>query len=299
MPEDAARPPGEPAAQEPGDLLDVVQAAVDSLAGHPDASVREASRRLLEGIDAIHRTALRRLVGTLEAMGGDALMTRLVADPAIRLLLMSYDLVAVDRRLMAEEALDAVRGHLHAHGVDVELIDVLGGVVSVQVHGLHDRGVDEGLVRHDIERALREGLRGFQQLEIGRRQPTTSGGTVFVPLSTLRRLRAPVRHTVARLADLPADGLLAVEVEGYPILLARVDDEVVAVRNRCGDSPLPLQYGTLHEGILRCSWHGCQYEMRTGRRVDGPGPALPVVPVTVEDDDVRVTVATTADGAQP
>ena len=89
---------------------------------------------MLTGIDAVHRTALSKLVALLQSMGGDALMTRLVAEPAIRLLFMSYDVIAVDRRLMAEEALDDVRGHLHANGVDVELIDVAGGVVYVQFH---------------------------------------------------------------------------------------------------------------------------------------------------------------------
>jgi Fe-S cluster biogenesis protein NfuA len=106
------------------------------------------------------------MVALLQSMGGDALMTRLVADPAIRLLLMSYDLISVDRRLMAEEALDTVRGHLHAHGLDVELIDVLGGVVYVQFHGVETSGVPEALARQDVERALREGLLGFQQLEV-------------------------------------------------------------------------------------------------------------------------------------
>ena len=68
-------------------------------------------------------------------MAGDAFINRLAADPAIRLLLMSYDLLAVDRRLLAEEALDTVRGHLHDHGIDVELSEVVGGAVYVKLHG--------------------------------------------------------------------------------------------------------------------------------------------------------------------
>lgn len=106
----------------------------DQLEAVCEAAVRYETETLLTGIDAVHRTALSKLVALLQSMGGDALMTRLVAEPAIRLLFMSYDVIAVDRRLMAEEALDDVRGHLHANGVDVELIDVAGGVVYVQFH---------------------------------------------------------------------------------------------------------------------------------------------------------------------
>lgn len=274
------------------DLLDVVQQAIERLTAHPDPDVRAESERLLAGIDAVHRTALTRLVALLQSMGGDALMTRLISDPAVRLLLMSYDLIAVDRRLMAEEALDSVRGHLHAHGVDIELVDVLGGVVSVQLHGADVADVPEQLIRQDIERALREGLRGFQQLEIGARRPTTSGGTIFVPLSGLRRLRAPVRQTVARVSELGPGQATSVDVDGHPVLLANIEGEFVAVQNRCGSSPLPLQFSTLDGAILTCSWHGCRYDLRTGHRVDGPGESLSVYPVTLADGDVQVTVAT-------
>ncbi|HTG12574.1 MAG TPA: NifU family protein, partial [Candidatus Eisenbacteria bacterium] len=90
---------------------------------------------LLQGIDAVHRTALTHLVDAIRGMAGDAFVNRLAGDPAIRLLLMSYELLAVDRRLVAEEALDAVRGHLHDHGIDVELVDVVGGAVYVRLHG--------------------------------------------------------------------------------------------------------------------------------------------------------------------
>ena len=281
---------------EPDDLLDVVQRAIDRLSRHADPEVRAQVETLLAGIDAVHRTALGKLVGTLESMGGDALMTRLVADPAIRLLLMSYDLIAIDRRLMAEEALDDVRGHLHAHGIDVELIDVLGGVVYVQFHGLDGADVPEHLARQDVERGLREGLRGFQQLEVGARAPTPSGGTVFVPLSGLRRLNRPVMQVAARIADLTAGQMLGVLLNDHPVLLVNVAGEFFAVQNRCGESPLPLQFGTLEAHVLTCSWHGCRYDVRSGHRLDGPGSPLAVYPVGVEADEVRVAVATTPVG---
>lgn len=116
---------GEAAIVQPhDDLLDEIANIIDSLEGHPDPEVHEKVTALLGGIDAVHRTALTHLFSAIVGMGGDQFMDRLTADPAIRLLFMSYDLLAVDRRINAEEALDAVRGHLHSHGVDVELLDV-------------------------------------------------------------------------------------------------------------------------------------------------------------------------------
>ena len=105
------------------DLLAEAEQLIATLAAHPDPAVGAAASALLERIDAVHRTALAHLMGAIQSMAGDAFVNRLTGDPAIRLLLMSYDLLAVDRRTLAEEALDAVRGHLHTHGIDVELVD--------------------------------------------------------------------------------------------------------------------------------------------------------------------------------
>lgn len=281
-------------ADEPADedLLDIVQRAMTRLGQHPDPEVGAELTALLAGIDAVHRTALGRLVGALQSMGGEAMMTRLVGDPAIRMLFMSYDLIAVDRRLMAEEALDSVRGHLHAHGVNIELIDVLGGVVYLQFHGLEgNSAVAEHLVRQDVECALREGLRGFQQLEIGARAPTASGGTVFVPLSGLRKLNKPVMQPAARAAEVPPSAMVGVTIDGHAILVANVAGQFYAVQDRCGESPLPLRFSALAGAELTCSWHGCRYDVRTGHRLDRPGGGLTVYPVKVEDGNVLVAVA--------
>lgn len=287
-----------PAPVEP-DLLDELDRLIATLDANPDPQVREQVASLLRGIDAVHRTALTHLVATLHAMGGDALLNRVIADPAIRLLLMSYDLLAVDRRLQAEEALDSVRGHLHAHGIDVELTDVVGGVVTVRIHGITpasdaptpDRRPTIDAVLHDVEEALKEGFLGFQELVLSDRAHDRSAP--IVPVSLLRK---PVYRSAARLDDILSTGLLGVDVDGEPVLIARCEAEVFAVRNRCGDSPLPLNFGTLTGTELRCSWHNCRYDLRTGRRLDAEGERLRVFPVAVEDNEVRIAIGTAPPG---
>src|SRR5262249_5701349 len=201
----------------------------------------------------------------------------------IRLLLMSYDLVAVDRRLMAEEALDTVRGPLHARGIDVEITDVVGGVVYVRLHG---PAVEQETLM-ELEAALQDSFVGFQQLVAGGEPNEASP---LIPLSTLRGARRPVYTTVAGVKDLAEASLKAVDVDEQPILLVRVDDEVYALQDRCGDTPLPLHFGTLAGTELRCSWHGCRYDIRSGRRLDREGDGLRVLPVTVADGEIRVAV---------
>lgn len=284
---------------ESGDVLAEVEQLIGALSSHPDPVVGQTVTALLDRIDAVHRTALAHLMGAIQSMAGDAFVNRLTADPAIRLLLMSYDLLAVDRRTLAEEALDAVRGHLHAHGVDVELLEVLGGVVSVRLHGAPspDDPTYEGVVR-DIDQALHAGLLGFQELEIrdGRGARALPEDSAFLPRIALQRAFRPVYSVVCSADEITPGTTRSAIVNGMAVLLANVDGDFYAVRNACGDGPLPLDYSTLVGSELTCSWHSCLYDIRTGRRLDYPGASqdeqLAVYPVRVRDGMIEVVVGT-------
>jgi len=277
---------------EDGDILDEVQRLIAELESHADPAVRTSVMALLQGIDAVHRTALTHLVGAIQSMAGEAFMNRLTADPAIRLLLMSYDLIAVDRRLHAEEALDSVRGHLHDYGVDVELSEVVGGAVYVKLHGIERSDVAIDGVRHDLEEALKAGLVGFQELVVGDRTAAAARRPELLQVGGLRRAQRPVYRRVCGTTDIGSGTVTAVDVDGLGILIVNVDGEFLAVSNQCGESPLPLQFSTLHGAELRCSWHGCRYDVRSGQRLDGGPERLTVFPVSVEGDEVRVAVGT-------
>lgn len=269
------------------DILEEAEGLIDALRAHDDVEVRESVERLLECIDVVHRNGLTHLVSAIHGMAGDAFLHRLCGDPAIRLLLMSYDLVAVDRRIMTEEALDPVRGHLHDHGIDLELTEVVGGVVYVRLHPPVSDQELLGRIRRDIEKALQDGLPGFQELEIGDRHPTSG----LVQMGGLRKARRPVYRDVADALEVAEGALHAVMVDELPLLLARVEDGIHAVRNRCGDSPLPLEFSELEDHTLVCSWHGCRYDVRTGA-AEGAMTGLDVFPVRVRAGRVEVAVAT-------
>jgi nitrite reductase/ring-hydroxylating ferredoxin subunit len=282
--------------QERVDLLVRVDELIAALSAHPDSAVKQQLDELLDGIDFVHRTALTRLMGAIQSMAGDAFINRLTADPAIRLLLMSYGLLAVDRRLQAEEALDAVRGHLHSHGIDVELADVVGSVVSVRISGPGTK--DDQLVARaltDMDTALHAGLPGFQELTVD--DGSKKGGdAVFLPATSLRRARKPVYRALGAYDAVAEGEVHAFNLDGESILVARVEDEVFAVKDYCGDTPLPLRYSTLEGSTLRCSWHGCLYDIRTGGRMEESARELErlhVMPVRVVNGVVEVATSTT------
>lgn len=296
----AAGAPGEATDHESADVLAEVEQLIGALAAHPDPTVGERVTALLERIDVVHRAALTHLMGAIQSMAGDAFVNRLTADPAIRLLMMSYDLLAVDRRTLAEEALDAVRAHLHAHGVDVELVEVLGGVVSVRLHGAPPGHPARDGARRDVDEALRAGFLGFQELEVqdGAGARAAPADSAFLPRESLRRAHRPVYQAVCGADEVAPGTTHGATVGDTGVLLARVGDEFFAVRNACGEGPLPLDYSTLDGTELRCSWHRCRYDVRTGRRLDRPDAGaeehLRVFPVRVRDGVVEIVVGTAA-----
>ena len=279
------------------DVVEEVDHLITSLQEHPDPAVGQQVRALLEGIDAVHRTGLTRMLTAIQGMAGEAFINRLVGDPAIRFLLMSYELLAVDRRIMAEEVLDSVRGPLHQEGVDVEIVEVVGGVVYVRLHGAEHCALPLASLLERLEGALREDFVGFQELVV--RDGARATTTALISPNALRRARRPVFRVALALSDLPPGALKAVEVDEHPVLFANAGGEVLAVANRCGESPLPLEFGTIAGATLRCSWHGCLYDMRTGKRTDREGDRLRVFPVSIEDGEIRIAVDTVSAAPLP
>ncbi|GAC1684759.1 MAG: hypothetical protein NVS9B3_03000 [Gemmatimonadaceae bacterium] len=177
-------------------------------------------------------------------------------------------------------------------------MEVLGGVVAVRLHGIAATDAAHPGVLHDIEEALREGLLGFQELEVrsGKGARPAAADSSFLPRTSLQRAFRPVYRDVCRADEITPGTIRGVIIDGAAVLLARVGEELFALRNACGESPLPLDYSTLTGTELRCSWHGCRYDVRTGQRLDRPGAGreeqLSVLPVRVADGVVQVVVAT-------
>jgi nitrite reductase/ring-hydroxylating ferredoxin subunit len=89
------------------------------------------------------------------------------------------------------------------------------------------------------------------------------------------------RHVVAAAAEIPPGSRKLVEVAGRSIGVFNLGGEFFALRNRCPHQGAPLCTGAVggcvtasapgrveftRDGeILRCPWHGWEFDLRTGR----------------------------------
>jgi nitrite reductase/ring-hydroxylating ferredoxin subunit len=132
------------------------------------------------------------------------------------------------------------------------------------------------------------------------------------------------KHVVCRLSELPPGDRRIITVGGRTIGVLNVDGALYALRNSCPHQGAPLclgivkgttlarrpyeyEYGRENE-IIKCPWHGWEFEIATGRSVfnphkvrvrtydvtveppDEPDPQIETFPVTIEDGLVVVHV---------
>ena len=101
----------------------------------------------------------------------------------------------------------------------------------------------------------------------------------------------PVYTRACALADVPADGALAVEVGDEPVAIIRTDGEVYAIRDVCSRAEVPLSEGEVDGCTIECWLHGSRFDLRTGKPTGMPATEpVPVYPVKIEGDDVLIAI---------
>jgi nitrite reductase/ring-hydroxylating ferredoxin subunit len=94
------------------------------------------------------------------------------------------------------------------------------------------------------------------------------------------------RHVVAAVQDLPPGARKLVHVKGRPIAIFNIAGEYFGLLNKCPhqgaglcdgtltgllEAPEPGQYKFHRKGeILRCPWHGWEFDIRTGQSYCNP-----------------------------
>ncbi|MCD2191898.1 thiamine pyrophosphate-dependent enzyme [Actinomycetospora endophytica] len=92
-----------------------------------------------------------------------------------------------------------------------------------------------------------------------------------------------------RVDEVPGDGRVRTAiVDGRSIALTRCGGRVGALDNHCPHQGGPLGEGSIENGLLRCPWHGYDYDPTTGRPPEGFSDAPQAFDVEERDDGVYV-----------
>ncbi|MDB4539440.1 Rieske 2Fe-2S domain-containing protein [Saprospiraceae bacterium] len=108
----------------------------------------------------------------------------------------------------------------------------------------------------------------------------------FVPLEEVVLLNPEKKKEwleLGNVKDLEEKKLYPKNFERVNFLISKVDTKVYAVQNQCIDSILPIDSGKLEEHFLICPWHGCRYDLKTGKAENQPQKQLEIFPVEIEE----------------
>ncbi len=118
--------------------------------------------------------------------------------------------------------------------------------------------------------------------------------------------KAKKKYVACRSGDLPLGKRMILDLDGKSVGLFNVEGSYFALHNRCPHTGGPLCLGPItgtaqpttgrnfeygREGsILRCAWHGWEFEIETGLSLVDPKIRARKYPVTVEDGEVIVHI---------
>ena len=89
------------------------------------------------------------------------------------------------------------------------------------------------------------------------------------------------RHEVARASELVEGKGKRVQLPGVELAVFRVGDVYRAYRNLCPHAAAPICGGAVAGTVLRCPWHGWEFDLRTGENLANPATRLQSYPVEV------------------
>ena len=245
-------------------------------------------------VEAIQAGAFRSLIRTIkDEPGGLDALKKAVDDPWVQGVLTYHGLLRApppSPEQRVEQALESVRPMLASHNGNVELVEIIDEVeVRIRLEGSCDGCTHSDVtVRQGIETAIKEALPSVERVKVvsGRR------GDALVQLPGIASSPFARPWQDAGPFDLGEHEIRAVELKEASVLVTRSGGEPKAYRNACAHLGMPLDAGSVEEGVLTCPYHGFQFMLSSGECLTAPSIQLPTYPARVEDGRIMVQVTT-------
>ena len=99
-----------------------------------------------------------------------------------------------------------------------------------------------------------------------------------------------MQHRVASVDDIPPGGSLAIDVGEKRIAIFHYGGNFYALDETCPHRGAPLHEGRVDRGIVTCSWHQWQFDLKTGCSPVNPLSKVRTYPLRVEDGGIWIDV---------
>ena len=97
--------------------------------------------------------------------------------------------------------------------------------------------------------------------------------------------------SVATLDELDDEGRLLLEIDGLPIAVFKIAEQLFAIADICSHDDGPLAEGDLEGTTVVCPRHGAHFDLNSGKALSLPAVVdIPAYPVKVEGEQILVGV---------
>ena len=97
-------------------------------------------------------------------------------------------------------------------------------------------------------------------------------------------------HPLLPESEFPEEGKLATLVAGWHVLVARTEEGMFAVNDRCTHQASLLSGGRIRRGAVMCPLHGARFEVATGRCIGGAYRDLRSFQLRITDGTIEVLI---------
>ena len=98
--------------------------------------------------------------------------------------------------------------------------------------------------------------------------------------------------TTLKLSDLTPGKPKKIDIDGAPVCIARIGDEVFAIGDTCSHSDASLSEGDITDYRIECWLHGAEFDLRTGEALTPPA-VTPVARYQVNQSGDEITIEKT------
>lgn len=252
---------------------------------------RKKILELKEAIEAFHKEALWNLVKTVRTTEeGKRLMLEAVEDPAVYAMLLLHGIIKQDMYTKVAAVLEEIRPYLRSHGGDIELDRVEENVVYVQLQGACSGcSLSAMTLKNGVEEAIKTRLPEVEQVMM-----TNDVSPGFMPLNS----RVDEDELVdsgwkegPNLDDIEDYRPYYITLEGVDVLLAIIDNKIMAYRNRCPHRGIPFTQEKIieEEGMYLIGQDDTiRFDLSSGECITVPHIQLEPFPVRLQKKQIWI-----------
>ena len=271
-------------------------AIVEDLATRWDENQQATLQAFRSAVDAVNKEALTRLIRTLKS--DPAALTALkgaLNDEVIYAVLRYHELVKPSLQERLEDALDSVRPYLASHSGNVEIVEVEPpDKVTIRLLGSCDGCPAAGLTLSEgVEKAIKEHCPEIVEIAKAKGGPSAappSGQTIHF-VSPFANATDQGWRRALKVQDVPEGDIKCIDLDGHSLLLSRVEQRVTCFENACSHLGMPMDMGTVADGILTCPHHNVEYSLTSGECLTAPEVQLQTHAVRILGEYVEVKFA--------